>query len=237
MLLLQKRLITATILGAALLSACGNNNDNKDVAENSGIYKQNGNTINRQNEEDLYNPEKVNTPNERSSEFGYVRQVKSPVPNKAVNFKQDNTFDREKVADTISKIAITLPKVHDASSLVTDEEVLIAYRTDVKDKEGRNDIADQVKKTALSVVPRWYHVYVTDDPSLRQDIENIAYMNGASGNHENAINGVIKRMLSRSPQGSKLNNGENENGEAMTDDKEYMNDNDKYRNQYKKGGS
>ncbi len=115
--------------------------------------------------------------------------------------------------------------------------MLIAYRTDVKDKEGRNDIADQVKKTALSVVPRWYHVYVTDDPSLRQDIENIAYMNGASGNHENAINGVIKRMLSRSPQGSKLNNGENENGETMTDDKEYMNDNDKYRNQYKKGGS
>lgn len=30
---------------------------------------------------------------------------------------------------------VTIPNVHDASVLVTDEEVLVAYRTDAKDKK------------------------------------------------------------------------------------------------------
>lgn len=228
---MNKILITATLLGAALLSACGNNNKN-DVADSPGIYKHTGNTINKQNEEDLYNPEKVNTHTEKSREFGFVRQVKSPVPNKDFNNQKSFTMNREKTADTISKMSVTIPNVHDASVLVTDEEVLVAYRTNAKGKKERFEVADQVKKTAMSVVPRWFHVYVTDDPALRQDIENISYMDASSGNKEDVIEGVVKRMLSRSPQGRSIDRGENANGEVINDRKDKAEDFDEYREQF-----
>lgn len=57
-------------------------------------------------------------------------------------------------------------------TLVTDEEVLVVYDTNAKD---RTETADQVKRTAMSVVPRYYHVYVSDDyQTLAQDVENFA---------------------------------------------------------------
>ncbi|KYC86358.1 YhcN/YlaJ family sporulation lipoprotein [Heyndrickxia sporothermodurans] len=230
---MQKRLIAAALLGTALLTACGTNN--KNVAESPGIYKHSGNTINKQNDEDLYNPEKVNTQSEKEKEFGFVRQVKSPVPNKNVNFNQDNAMNREKVAKSISNILVTIPNVHDASVLVTDEEVLVAYRTDAKDKKDRFEVADQVKKTAMSVVPRWFHVYVTDDTSLRQDVKNIAYMDSNSQNKEETIKGLVKRMLSRSPQGRKVNDGENPNGEVINKHKNKAEDQDEYRERMDNG--
>ncbi|MGE8207565.1 YhcN/YlaJ family sporulation lipoprotein [Heyndrickxia sp. NPDC080065] len=233
MFILQKKLITATLLGASLLTACGMNT-NKNVAETPGVYKQTGNTINKQNEEDLYNPEKVDTHAERSREFGYVRQVKSPVPNKDINYK-GHTINREQVANSISKIAVTIPRVHDAAVLVTDEEALVAYKTDAKDKKGRFEVADQVKKTAISVLPRWFHVYVTDDPALRQDVENIAYMDASSANREDVIKGTVKRMLQRSPQGRKLSDGANANGEMMNETNKQVKDQNEYRMQYDKG--
>ncbi|GIN88614.1 putative lipoprotein YutC [Heyndrickxia sporothermodurans] len=232
---MQKRLVIATFLGAALLTACSNNDNNKNVAENPGIYKQNGNTLHKQNEEDLYNPEKVNTRAERAKEFGYVRQVKSPIPNKDFNYKQGFTMNREKVANTISKMAVSIPKVHDASVLVTDEEVLVAYRTDEKDKKGRFNVADQVKKTAMSVVPRWFHVYVTDDPTLRQDVENISYMDARNNKKDDVIKGTVKKMLESSPQGRPLNNRENANGEVIDGTTNKAEDKEEYGERYKNG--
>ena len=68
-------------------------------------------------------------------------------------------LNREQVANIISQFSTDIPNVNDVATLVTDQEVLIAYKTDSKN---RNLTADQVKKTAMSVVPRYYHVYVTD---------------------------------------------------------------------------
>ena len=63
--------------------------------------------------------------------------------------------------------------------LLQIKQVLIAYKTDTKD---RNLTADQVKKTAMSIVPRYYHVYVSDNTGLRDLMESYSYLDSNSRN-------------------------------------------------------
>jgi hypothetical protein len=226
-----------TILCFALLAGCSSKNNNKAAIdpENSGIYIKSGNTINQYDREELLNPNKVDTQAKQSQEFGYVRHVKNPLSGGNIHYKDIYTINREKVADTISKLAVSLPDVHDAASLVTDEEVLVAYQTKAKGKKARFDIADQVKRTAMSVVPRWYHVYVTDDPALRRNVENLASLNGRSPNRESMIQNTVKMMLKNSPQGRRMSSGENANGEATNESNGKIPDPNDYRKQKESG--
>lgn len=222
------------MLSMALLAACSNNNG-KNVAENPAVYKKNGNTVNRNERVDMYNKGLEKTSADRQNEFGYVRHVKSPVPGQNIKYQDIYTLNREKVADAISKLAVTNPKVHDAATLVTDEEVLIWYKTDAKSKKDRNNVADQVKKTAFSTVPRWYHVYVTDNPTLKQYVENISYMKSSDANKERVIRQTVKMMLDSSPQGYKMSTGENENGESKDINNGKMEDTDNLHEQHDNG--
>jgi hypothetical protein len=214
---LNKTILGTTLLTFALVgTACSD-----DFATND-VYPENGNTINVSDRQDLYNKD-----GRDSEDFGYVRQQKSPVEGQPISYKDMYTVDREKVADAISRMSIALPNVNDSSTLVTDEEVLVSYVTDKdkKDKDGRFAVADQVKRTAMSVVPRWYHVYVTDDPNLMRDVENLASMDTDMDNVNTAIDDTINLMLKASPQGNKVDAGENANGE-MTQDKYELQDDD-----------
>lgn len=199
----------AIVLSAMLLGACAAND--QKTAENDGVYKESGNTMNRDNRNDLYNR------SNNDNNYGFVREVKSPVPGENADVNRNHGIDREKTASMISKMAVALPNVLDASVVVTDAEVLIAYKLSETDKKSRFETADQVKKTAMSVIPRWYHVYVTDDPALRQYVENIASMKPNSANKNSAVRDTIRMMKDSSPQGRKINDTENENGETKED--------------------
>ncbi|MDQ0219663.1 sporulation protein [Peribacillus cavernae] len=188
----------------------------------TGCNADNGNDDQRTGMLDTTNPTRVNTPaqyydedfrgtNNRSEDFGYTRV------NNNTNARNDNsgdtpTIDREQLAHMISRLGNQIPNVDDVSTLVTDEEVLIVYGG--SDSKNRNATADQVKRTALSVVPRFYHVYVSDNESLRQNVENYATQDTDSRGIENSIDQTIKQML-KSPQGNKVSNGENANGESI----------------------
>ncbi|MFC4323515.1 YhcN/YlaJ family sporulation lipoprotein [Litchfieldia salsa] len=195
---MKKSVITAGLCCLFALSGC--NND-----QNAELYEKSGNTINRTDRSELYN---ANITDE-NKHFGYVRHQKSPVPGSPTVYSMP-TIDREVVADMISKMSTQLvPDVNEAATLVTDEEVLIVYDTD---SENRFETADQVKKTALSIVPRWYHVYVSDNPRLIKDIERFGVLDATSRNVDQIITTTIERML-ESPQGRKISDGENANGE------------------------
>jgi hypothetical protein len=195
---MKKSIITAGLCCLVALSGC--NND-----QNAELYEQSGNTINRTDRSELYNENITND----NKHFGYVRHQKSPVPGKSTVYSMP-TIDREVVADMISKMSTQLvPSVNEAATLVTDEEVLIVYDTD---SDNRFETADQVKKTALSIVPRWYHVYVSDNPRLMKDIERFGVLDATSRNVDQIITTTIERML-ESPQGRKISDGENANGE------------------------
>lgn len=201
---MKKYTIITGLCVLTALSGCSANQ--KDEA---GIFHDNGNTIYRVDQNELYNEGGVRNNGEEMANFGYVRHQKSPVPGDANVYSDIPKLDREAVADLISKICTQIPNVIDVGTLVTDEEVLIAYDTDSKD---RVLTADQVKRSALSVVPRYFHVYVSDDPEMMEQIERFGRLDADSRNVDQIITSTIKEMV-KSPQGYKISDGENENGE------------------------
>lgn len=61
-------------------------------------------------------------------------------------------------------------------------------------------------------MPRYFHVYVSDNEALRQNIENFATQDTGSPGMEDSIDSTISQML-KSPQGNKVSDGENANGD------------------------
>ncbi|QCJ43965.1 sporulation protein [Bacillus sp. S3] len=205
---MKKFIIIAGLCTMTALTGCS-----KDTASND-IYEESGNTINVNNKRhELYNEEAGRGIRNVSDNYGFVRHQKSPVANDNMGNNHYTALDREQVANIISKQSTSIPNVNDVATLVTDQEVLIAYDTNSKD---RNLTADQVKRSALSVVPRYYHVYVTDNKVLMRDVENLANTDSNSRNARNVVNGLIKQMK-KSPQGHAVNSNEDANGMTQDD--------------------
>ncbi|MBD1380816.1 YhcN/YlaJ family sporulation lipoprotein [Metabacillus arenae] len=210
----MKQLVALSIIGMSIMAGCQNQLGEDD------IYEESGNTINVSERTDMYNKDGVrNDKNDKNSNFGYVRHQKSPIANDTNNQRHIG-LNREELADAISTLSVQLPNIQDAATLVTDEEVLVAYKTDAKD---RNNAADMVKKTAASAVPRYYHVYVSDDPNMIGQIENYSTLDSNSRNIDSIIDKTIREML-KSPQGRKLSDGENANGEGYGEMNEELDD-------------
>lgn len=210
---MKKYLIYCGMLTMVALSGC----QARGETDNEALSPNNPNAINVADHDhnDLYNKEKDN-----DTDYGYVRYQKSPVANDTEKAQNIATLDREEAADSISKLSSAIPNVNDVATLVTDEDVLIAYKTDTKD---RNATADQVKRTAMSIMPRYYHVYVSDNPQHIQDIERFSEANTKAESVEESIHLTIKEML-KSPQGRKMNDGENANGEGKNELNEHVTD-------------
>jgi hypothetical protein len=197
-MILKKMMLLICLGGSFLLSACGGAGTN-----DYGNESQNDKTI-----QPINSPAELDDPNipQDTDDFGYSRKQRS-LTNEQMP-AEEAPYDRRKISNIITRIALQTPDVKDVSTLVTDEEVLIVYDTDT---DNRFETADQIKKAALNVVPRYYHVYVSDDTTLRDSIERYQDIEGRA-NIENSIDGVIKEMK-KSPQGRKISNGENPNGE------------------------
>lgn len=211
---MKKTLMALGICGTVAMTGCAAGDDNASPGDRdggAGIYQQSGNTLNVNDERpDLYNEKGRKGMTNRSEDFGYVRHQKTGVMGADNMENAYQSIDREQIADMISRFSLMAQDVDDVSTLVTDEEVLIVYETD---SENRDQTADQVKRMAMSVVPRWFHVYVSDDTSLRNEVENFASLDTDSRNVGDLIDGVVKQML-KSPQGRDMSSGENANGEA-----------------------
>jgi hypothetical protein len=230
---MKKAIIALGICGAAALTGCANDNASPNGREgNTGIYQRSGNTLNVNDQRaDLYNEDgNKKGLTDTSEDFGYVRHQKTGVMGTDNNMDVYQSIDREQLADMIGRYSLMAQNVDDVSTLVTDEEVLIVYKTD---SENRFETADQVKKMAMSVVPRWFHVYVSDDPSLRSEVENFASLDTDSRDVDTMVDGVVKQML-KSPQGRDMSTGENANGEEKGEMNEKM-DRDDISSQMKKG--
>ncbi|MEW9051837.1 MAG: YhcN/YlaJ family sporulation lipoprotein [Neobacillus sp.] len=194
----------------SLLTTAGCAND----TASHDVYEESGNTINVNNKRtELYREGgNANTRNV-SNDYGFVRHQKSPIMGDNQATEHYAAIDREQVANIISGMSTDIPNVNDVATLVTDQEVLISYSTDSKDRELT---ADQVKRTAMSVVPRFYHVYVSDNKNLMRDIENLSYLHSTNRNARNSVNQVIE-MMKKSPQGYRMNSSEDENGVTPDD--------------------
>lgn len=137
-----------------------------------------------------------NDPRE-TSRLGFVNYTKDefdqdPDRNRVV------TMDRNEMADIIAKMVLRHETFDEVATLVTDEEVLIAYdKNDVLEKE---EAADVAKKSAESVMPRYFDIYVSDNDVLIRDIESLHNSTTTDPDYENTIERIISEMK-KSPQG------------------------------------
>lgn len=171
------------------LSACGNNENAMD--ERDDIVDELDPSAEQQSAED----------EELNDRLGYVHYTKDQVNNDD-EMEHGVSIDRTQVANVITRIALRGEGLEQVATLVTDEEVLIAYEKsdDVDEKEAAN-IA---RKTAQSVIPQYYEIYVSDNESLINDIQSLHNSSTTDGSYENTIDQIIKEM-EKSPQGKEDN--------------------------------
>ncbi|NLP52314.1 YhcN/YlaJ family sporulation lipoprotein [Bacillus sp. RO1] len=204
------KILAACSLVTAITSACSFDPTPEERQARSVIYGRDGQPMNTNtgHRYDMYDVRDSN--NHDQTRFGYVRDQAEPVRNSQRYNENIAAVDYGEIANIINKMVVQLPAIEDSATLVTDEEVLIAYETNSDDRELT---ADQVSKTGLSIVPRYYHVYISDNPEMIHDIERFRSLGVTSPRVDEILESTIKEML-KSPQGKQLNTGENGNGEA-----------------------
>ncbi|WP_042222681.1 YhcN/YlaJ family sporulation lipoprotein [Oceanobacillus manasiensis] len=177
------------------LTACGTNDNAMD--ERDDVVNQLDPSVDQQSAED----------EELNDRLGYVHYTKDQVDNND-EMQQEATIDRTQVANTITRLALSGEGLEQVATLVTDEEVLIAYEKteDVDEKEA----ATIARKTAQSVIPQYYEIYVSDNESLIQDIQSLHNSRTTNDDYDNTIDQIIKEM-EKSPQGNEDNQMNNSN--------------------------
>ncbi|MDY0405231.1 YhcN/YlaJ family sporulation lipoprotein [Virgibacillus sp. 179-BFC.A HS] len=126
-----------------------------------------------------------------------------------VNYKKDQlqdrpgrhdviTIDRNQMADMISKQILRTENFDQVATLVTDEEVLIAYKK-AEDADPHR-AATTAKQTAMSIMPRYFDVYVSDNPTLIADLHSLHNATTKNKNYDNTVDKIIAEMQ-KSPQG------------------------------------
>ncbi|WP_458420687.1 YhcN/YlaJ family sporulation lipoprotein [Bacillus pumilus] len=199
----MKKQLTAAILLSMLLGGCGfQSGMNRQVDEDSSSK-----TIRLS---DRHEGNNSNMPEADTNRAGYVRYQRQQVTDQK---ERTPALNREHLAHVITSLTVQLPNIKDAATLVTDEDALIVYRTGNKN---RDESADQVKKTAVSVLPRYYHVYVSDNPEYFQSIANFSRLQTNSRDFDQILTKTIQQMK-YSPQGGDISTKEDANGMTNSD--------------------
>lgn len=103
--------------------------------------------------------------------------------------------DRDALARAVGNVTASCPGVQRSTVLVTDEEIFVGLNTN-----GQNaaEAKKQARMNAMSVSPRYYKVYVTDNARDIQEITRVASLTnntmGVRSVDGNQLNSLIKRM-------------------------------------------
>lgn len=148
---------------------------------------------------DKLNPNnQANTMDEsdKNQKLGYVRYSKDEI---GEDENPPITMDRNQYADMITRIILDNDGFNEVATLVTDQEVLIAY--DKNDDLSVEQAADIAKRTAKSIMPGFFDIYVSDNESLMYDIQSL-HNSTTNRQYDNTVNQLIGEMK-KSPQGLK----------------------------------
>ncbi|PEB51224.1 hypothetical protein CON65_21795 [Bacillus pseudomycoides] len=183
----MKKQMVLSLLTLSLFAGCYSTNK-------AEMEREEGSRVLVSNKNDMYHTENTNT---RLTRVGYSSKQKNEVSNNQVG-----AINREKVAEMITSMTVKLPDVTNAATLVTDDEVFVVYRAKTNDPKL---VADQVYKTALSIVPRYYKAYISTDQKLISQIQGL--QSGALNDKEYAQSiDMLKREMGKNPH---LNNSQN----------------------------
>jgi hypothetical protein len=103
--------------------------------------------------------------------------------------------DRNALAHIVGNVTASCPGVRTSTVLVTDEEVFVGINTAGRDaKTAKN----QARMNAMSVSPRYYKVYVTDNQQMIDEMARIASrttnVNAANGYDDRGIESLVRRF-------------------------------------------
>lgn len=111
-------------------------------------------------------------------------------------------IDRRALANYIGSLATAYPQITDAMVLVTDDYVFIGVNDTAGDGLDEKT-ANEMRRAALSVTPRYYKVKVTSDDDLRQRMRAIgnklSWNNGDLVDVEHEMNQMIREIGDGSP--------------------------------------
>lgn len=182
----MNRKLSAFILPALLalvVSGCGNPNDSSQKDE----------IVNEL--DPARHEEYTGEDQELNKKLGFVKYTKDQVKNEPI---ENITIDREKLADMITKNILQNEAFDKAATLVTDEDVLIAYKkNDTLEEEKAAEIA---RKSAISVMPGYFDIYVSDNDVIMNDIQSLHNSSTHNKNYDNYKDEIINEMQ-KSPQG------------------------------------
>ncbi|TQK54247.1 sporulation lipoprotein YhcN/YlaJ [Brevibacillus sp. AG162] len=103
--------------------------------------------------------------------------------------------DRNTLAQAVGNVTASCPGVQRSTVLVTDREIFVGLNTQGADARTAKK---QAKMNAESVSPRYYRVYVTDNPNDIQEIARVASRSSnvstARTEDANSIDTLVKRM-------------------------------------------
>ncbi|WP_407272549.1 YhcN/YlaJ family sporulation lipoprotein [Radiobacillus sp. PE A8.2] len=197
-MVLKKYVLSFLIVPLLIMAGCaGTNNADSDRTEEAD------------NDLDEF-MEPAQSNGDLNGQLGYVNYNKDELE-MTDDQPQVVTVNRQKMADTISRMILTYEGFEQVATLVTDDEVLIAYQK--PDDLDRNKAASIVKKTGLSILPRFYDIYVSDQAVSFRDIQSLQNSTTLNDNYEQTLENIINDMK-KHPQGeyvSENNNMENEN--------------------------
>ncbi|SHG42138.1 YhcN/YlaJ family sporulation lipoprotein [Ornithinibacillus halophilus] len=191
----MKNILYSLIFVVIALSACSSNDGT--MGEHEKIADQLDPTG---DEGTLGDPEYNDS--EAHTRLGFVNYTKD-------QFEQDPnknrvvTMDRKEMADIISRIIIRHEAFDEIATLVTGEEVLIAYEKN--DTLSDQEAADVARKSAMSVLPRFFEIYVSDNNTLIGDIQSLHNSTTTDDDYKNTLNRIIKEMDKEPPEDNENN--------------------------------
>ncbi|MBP1950115.1 YhcN/YlaJ family sporulation lipoprotein [Virgibacillus litoralis] len=182
---MNKKLFLSLLIVTVTFAGCANT-DNATDNEQQQIV-------------DELDPSQENQPDNPAGDnkLGYVRYTKDQLNNDPEK-NNSVTIDRTKMANMITRIILRNDGFEEVATLVTDEEVLIAYSKN--EEMDSTKAADMAKKSAVSAMPGYFKVYVSDNELLMQDIQSLHNSSIQNNNYDNTINQIIKEM-NKSSQG------------------------------------
>ncbi len=137
------------------------------------------------------------------NEIGYFKYIPENYINKNGTNTGNSVFiDRPLLARQIAQMVTVLPNVKDGTALVTDDHVFIGITT----KSGKVDkkTAEEAKKTAESLTPRYFKIHVTSDKKLNNDIKSIGMRITANDDVEGVrgdLEDLLRKMGDDTPPG------------------------------------
>lgn len=174
------------LFALSLLSACGSS----DIGQpNPSNHSEPNQTDYVSYNQDMFSDSALDS-SVNDNQYGYKRQQQAAYYANRVD-KPLPSIKRDDLATIVTTLCVQIPGVRDASTLVTDDEILLAYHPE----GSRPDlIRRNIRENISLIAPEDYQIYITDDPSFIDVLENMSSYSSVSGSHTEEKETIIKQM-------------------------------------------